>query len=49
MRELIHFPTTCGQELVDITSQVQAVVERSAITDGLVARCQLRRRLASIT
>jgi secondary thiamine-phosphate synthase enzyme len=36
MSELIHFPTTCGQELVDITSQVQAVVERSAITDGLV-------------
>ncbi len=36
MRDTIHFPTHRDQELVDITRQVQAVVARSGIRDGLV-------------
>ena len=36
MRELIRFSTHRSQELVDITEPVQAVVERSGITEGLV-------------
>ncbi len=36
MRETIQFSTRRDQELVDITRQVQAVVERSGIRNGLV-------------
>ncbi len=36
MRELIHLATHQAQELVDITARVQAVVERSGLSDGLV-------------
>jgi secondary thiamine-phosphate synthase enzyme len=36
MREVLEFPTHKKQELVDITQQVVAVVEGSAIWNGLV-------------
>jgi len=36
MREEIEFQTRKNQELVDITQQVLAVVERSAVRNGLV-------------
>ena len=36
MREVVEFPTRKKQELVDITRQVLAVVEKSAVRDGLV-------------
>ena len=36
MREELEFATREKQELVDITRQVLAVVERSAVRDGLV-------------
>ena len=37
MRKLIHFPTDRREVLVDITAQVNAVVARSGVRDGLVA------------
>jgi hypothetical protein len=36
MRELIRFATHRSQQLVDITEAVQAMVERSGITEGVV-------------
>ena len=36
MRELIRFPTSRREELVDITRQVAGVVSRSGVRDGLV-------------
>ncbi|MFB1490083.1 MULTISPECIES: secondary thiamine-phosphate synthase enzyme YjbQ [unclassified Thiocapsa] len=36
MREIIHLTTRRDQELVDITRQVQDVVTRSGIRDGIV-------------
>ena len=36
MRELIRFPTSRRDELVDITRQVAGVVSRSGVRDGLV-------------
>ncbi len=36
MRESIHISTTVREELVDITSQVQEIVARSGVADGLV-------------
>jgi len=36
MRETIQFATHRDQELLDITGQVQAVVTRSGVRDGLV-------------
>jgi secondary thiamine-phosphate synthase enzyme len=36
MREIIRFPTHRDQQLLDITREVQAVVERSGIREGLV-------------
>lgn len=37
MRELIQISTSTREELVDITPQVEAVVSRSGIKNGLVA------------
>lgn len=37
MRETIELATSCREELVDITSRVEAVVRASGIRDGLVA------------
>ncbi len=37
MRETIELTTSCREELVDITSRVEAVVHSSGIRDGLVA------------
>jgi secondary thiamine-phosphate synthase enzyme len=37
MREEIHLASSQREELVDITDQVQAVVARSGIRDGLVS------------
>lgn len=37
MREIIQLKTTEREELVDVTVQVKAVVERSGIRDGLVS------------
>jgi secondary thiamine-phosphate synthase enzyme len=37
MREIIRLGTGRREELVDITSQIRAVVERSGIRDGLVS------------
>ena len=37
MRESIAISTGCREELVDITPQVQAVVQRSGIHNGLVS------------
>jgi len=37
MREIIELATRRREELVDITDQVQAAVDRSGIRDGLVA------------
>ena len=37
MRELITLSTSSREELVDITAEVEAVVARSGIGDGLVA------------
>ena len=36
MRDYIHLATGRREELVDITGQVQAIVERSGVADGLV-------------
>jgi secondary thiamine-phosphate synthase enzyme len=36
MREILHLSTSGEQQLIDITSAVNAVVSRSGITDGLV-------------
>lgn len=36
MHEVIHLQTTRREELIDITDQVQSVVRRSGISDGLV-------------
>lgn len=35
MREAVRLPTTAREELVDITRQVQAVVEASGVRDGI--------------
>ena len=37
MREVIHISTSSREELVDITPQVESVVGRSGIENGLVA------------